>query len=104
MESNPIAQTAHTITDLVHHPKALVPGLVPVPRESNGFQTRVPVIIGEAHYKGKLSIDGLIGGQFVGANGSLGVRQKSASVFATEPELSGEISFRDTGGVNGHIT
>jgi len=99
MEPNPIAQTARTI----RHPKALAPGAVPIPKESNGFQARVPVIVGEVHYKGTLAIDGLLGGQVSGNNGSLGVRQKSGSAFASRPELSGEISFRDMVRVNGHI-
>ena len=102
-EPNPIAQTANTITKLVNGPKAPAPGSVPIPKENKGFQTRIPVIIGEVHYKGTLAIDGLIGGQFSGSHGSLGVRQKSASVFASQPELSGEISFRDMLRVNGHI-
>jgi cytoskeletal protein CcmA (bactofilin family) len=38
-----------------------------------------------------------------GGNGGLGVRQKSSSVFASQPELSGEIDFRDMLRVNGHI-
>lgn len=50
-----------------------------------------------------MAVDGVLGGQFSGNNGSLGVRQKSASVFAAQPELSGEISFRDMVRVNGHI-
>ena len=103
MEPNPIAQTAHTITNLVRRPTGLAPGAVPVPKENVGFQTRIPVIIGEAHYKGTVAVDGLIGGQINGNKGSLGVRQKSASVFGSEPELSGEISFRDMVRVNGHI-
>lgn len=103
MEPNPIAQTAHTIAKLVSRPKALAPGPVPIPRESNSFQTRIPVIIGEVHYKGTLAIDGLLSGQLGGNSGSVGVRQKSGSVFASQPELSGEISFRDMVRVNGHI-
>ena len=101
--SRPIAQTAHTITNLSSRPKALAPGPVPIPKESNGFQTRIPVIIGEVHYKGTVAVDGVLGGQFSGTAGSLGVRQKSTSVFAAQPELSGEISFKDMVRVNGHI-
>ena len=103
MEPNPIAQTAHTIAERVSRPKAATPGTVPVPKEINSFQIRTPVIIGEIHCKGTMAIDGLLGGQFSGNHGSLGVRQKSGSVFASQPELSGEISFRDMVRVNGHI-
>ena len=102
MEPNPIAQTAHTITKLVS-PKALAPGPVPVPKEGKSFQTRIPVILGDVHYKGTLAIDGFLGGQFSGTAGTLGVRQKSSPIFASQPELSGDISFRDTVRVNGHI-
>ena len=101
--ANPIAQTAHTIAKPVSRPKALAPGPVPIPKESKNFQTRIPVIIGEVHCKGVLPIDGLVVGQLSGNSGSLGVRQKSGSVFASQPELSGEISFRDMVRVNGHI-
>ena len=76
---------------------------MPIPKDSNGFQTRIPVIIGEVHYKGTVAVDGFLGGQFSGAAGSLGVRQKSTSIFAAQPELSGEISFKDMVRVNGHI-
>lgn len=103
MESNPIAQTAHTISKLARRSKALAPGAVPIPKETNSLQTRTPVIVGEVHYKGTMTIDGLLGGQVSGNSGSLGVRQKSGSVFASQPELSGEISFRDMVRVNGHI-
>jgi cytoskeletal protein CcmA (bactofilin family) len=99
MEPIPIAQTAQTIAKLVSHPKSLAPGPVPIPKDSNGSQTRTSVIIGEVHYKGTLAIDGFLGGQ----NGSLGVRQKSLSTLASQPELSGEISFRDMVRINGHV-
>ncbi len=103
MEPNPIAQTAQSVIKLASNPKALAPGPVPVPNDANGFQTRPPVIIGEVHCKGTLAIDGLLGGQVSGNHGSLGVRQRSNSAFASQPELSGEISFRDMVRVNGHI-
>ena len=74
-----------------------------VSKESKNFQTRIPVITGEAHCKGMLPVDGILVGQLGGNGGSLGVRQKSGSVFASQPELTGEISFRDMVRVNGHI-
>ncbi|MDQ1728290.1 MAG: hypothetical protein QOD33_415 [Pyrinomonadaceae bacterium] len=66
-------------------------------------QTRIPVITGEAHYKGLLPVDGVLLGQLGGNGGSLGIRQRSGSAFASQPELSGEINFRDLVRVNGHI-
>lgn len=103
MESLPIAQPAHTIAKPVSGSKGVTPGPVPIPKESKSFQTRIPVIIGDVHYKGTLAIDGFIGGQFSGNAGTLGVRQKCSPLFASQPELSGEISFRDMVRVNGHI-
>ncbi len=74
MEHNPIAANAKTI--LVGHPKAPAPGLVPLPKESKGFQTRMPVIIGEVHYKGVLPIDGLVVGQLSGGNSAQSIRRQ----------------------------
>jgi cytoskeletal protein CcmA (bactofilin family) len=71
--------------------------------QTRSYQTRIPVITGEANYKGILPVDGLVTGQLGGSGGSLAVRQKSRTIFAAGPELSGEISFRDMLRVNGHI-
>jgi cytoskeletal protein CcmA (bactofilin family) len=61
------------------------------------------VITGEAYYKGMMPVDGMLVGQITGNNGSLGVKQKAGSVFASQPELAGEIKFADMVRVNGHI-
>jgi len=61
------------------------------------------VITGEVNYKGMLPIDGVVTGQLGGSGGSLAIRQRSATIFASGPELSGEITFRDVVRVNGHI-
>jgi len=66
-------------------------------------QSRVPVITGEAYYKGMMPVDGMLVGQMTGNNGSLGVKQKAGSVYASQPELAGEIKFADLVRVNGHI-
>jgi cytoskeletal protein CcmA (bactofilin family) len=72
------------------------------PTEGQDFQTRVPVIIGEATYRGSIQAEGVIVGQ-PGNNGTtLSLRQRS-KLFGTEPELSGEICFKDMLRVNGHI-
>ena len=71
--------------------------------DTGRFQTRTPVITGEVNYKGMLPIDGVLTGQLGGNGGSLAVRQKSATIFSSGPELSGEITFRDVVRVNGHI-
>jgi cytoskeletal protein CcmA (bactofilin family) len=68
------------------------------------FQTRVPVIIGEATYTGMMPVDGVLLGQLGAAGGNLGVRQKSRTTLLTSgPELNGELIFKDMLRVNGHI-
>lgn len=66
-------------------------------------QTRVPVILGEATYRGMLPVDGIVFGQPGANGGSLGVRQRGLTFFGNDPELNGEISFIDMLRVNGHI-
>lgn len=82
--------------------KTSVPALVP-PIHARSFQARIPVITGEVNCKGVLPIDGVVTGQLGGGGGSLAVKQKSGNIFPNDPELSGEISFRDMVRVNGHI-
>ena len=68
------------------------------------FQARVPVITGEATFRGLMPMDGVISGQ-LGANGSaLSIRQRQRSgPLESVPELTGEISFKGMLRVNGHI-
>src|SRR5205807_8953453 len=73
---------------------------------ANGFyfHPRVPVITGEATYRGFYPIDGIISGQIGAGGGALSVRQrprKGKSV--SEPELNGEITFKDMLRINGHV-
>jgi cytoskeletal protein CcmA (bactofilin family) len=66
-------------------------------------QTKTPVITGEVHYKGMIPVDGTLVGQ-LGDGGRLEVRQKSQpKLRLSQPELSGELSFRDVVRINGHI-
>jgi len=65
-------------------------------------QTRVPVVLGEATYRGTIPVDGIISGQ-PGANGTLSIRQRGRTFFGNDPELNGEINFIDMLRVNGHI-
>ena len=74
-----------------------------LPVDTGRYQTRIPVITGEVNCKGMLPIDGVVSGQLSSNGGSLAVRQKSATIFSTGPELSGQISFREVVRVNGHI-
>lgn len=79
------------------------PPLVAPPRSDvKQQQTKLPVITGEAQCKGSLNLDGMATGQLGGSGGSLSLRQRARSFFS-EPEFSGEVSFRDMVRVNGHI-
>ena len=98
--TNPIAVSGYEDTLLKSYP---VPTFLPTAKEGGKCQTKIPVITGEAHYKGMLSVDGILIGQLGNHGGSLGLRQKTSPVFAAQPELSGEISFRDMLRINGHI-
>ena len=71
--------------------------------ESLDFQTRIPVIIGEATYRGMIPVDGVISGQAGNNGGALSVRQRGRPFFGEEPELRGEISFKNMLRVNGYI-
>lgn len=100
-QANPNGDGAGSVAPLINRP--VLPTLVAPPPESKNSQTRMPVITGEANYKGVLPIDGVLMGQLSGTGGSLSIRQKSMSNYGSAPELSGEISFRDILRVNGHI-
>lgn len=79
------------------------PPLVAPPRSDvKDQQTKLPVITGEAQCKGSLNLDGIATGQLGGNYGTLSVRQRARSFFS-EPEFSGEVSFRHMVRVNGHI-
>ena len=83
-----------------------VPKIRPVPSEQpkkeTSFQPRLPVITGEAHYRGSFPIDGIISGN-LGATGSAVIVKQRPRVSEPEPELDGELSFKDMLRVNGHI-
>ncbi|MCU1264012.1 MAG: hypothetical protein JWM21_330 [Acidobacteria bacterium] len=66
-------------------------------------QTRVPVVLGEATYRGMIPVDGLISGQPGANGGQLSIRQRGRTFFGNDPELNGEINFIDMLRVNGHI-
>ncbi len=68
------------------------------------FQPRVPVLQGEAVYRGSLAVDGIISGQLGVSGNSLTIKQRPKNgVVESVPELDGEISFKDMLRVNGHI-
>ena len=85
--------------------RSLQPPVARPRQNSFAFQARMPVITGEAIYRGLLPVDGLIAGQ-IGASGALTIKQRTRNgspASASVPELDGEICFRDMLRVNGHI-
>jgi cytoskeletal protein CcmA (bactofilin family) len=101
-EPTGIPGIGHTVSTTLGRTVGPPPIVAPPSSDANTCQTKLPVITGEAQYKGTLNLDGMVSGQLGGSGGSLSVRQKSRSFFY-EPEFSGEISFRDAIRVNGHI-
>jgi cytoskeletal protein CcmA (bactofilin family) len=83
---------------------------VPMPRprrdlHNSNFQARVPVVTGEASFRGMMPVDGIISGHLAASGNSLTVKQRAHSGPSeeSEPELTGELSFKDMLRVNGHI-
>jgi cytoskeletal protein CcmA (bactofilin family) len=70
--------------------------------EPSEFRGKLPVITGECHFKGSMSIDGLLTGQ-VGSQSSVRLTQKPSKAFVTDAELIGEFDFKAMVRVNGHI-
>jgi len=74
------------------------------PRKETSFQPRVPVITGEAHYRGLLPIDGIVSGQLGATGSALAIKQRPKSAGDQfEPELNGELSFKDLLRINGQV-
>jgi cytoskeletal protein CcmA (bactofilin family) len=75
------------------------------PPQRNGFafQPRVPVITGEVTYRGYLPIDGIVSGLMNGTGGGLTIKQRPRNVREPEPELDGDICFKDMLRINGHV-
>jgi cytoskeletal protein CcmA (bactofilin family) len=69
-------------------------------RDLKAFQAKLPVIIGEVHFKGSLSADGILVGH-IGSGNGLSVKQRTTS--GSQPELVGDVNFKDMIRVNGHI-
>jgi cytoskeletal protein CcmA (bactofilin family) len=66
-------------------------------------RNRIPVIIGEAHFKGVMPVNGVLTGHLRKNGSSLEVRQKANSELRSQPDLSGQLSFTDLVRINGHI-
>src|SRR5262245_10619736 len=61
-------------------------------RDLKAFQPKLPVIIGEVHFKGALSADGILMGH-IGSGNGLSLKQRTTS--GSQPELIGDINFKD---------
>jgi cytoskeletal protein CcmA (bactofilin family) len=73
---------------------------------SNGFsfQPRIPVLQGEATYRGWLPVDGIVSGQLgVNSNGLIIKQRPKNGAVESVPELDGEISFKGMLRINGHV-
>ena len=70
----------------------------------SSFQARSPAIIGEATFRGWLPVDGIISGQLSANGGGFTIRQRPRNGGGEcEPELNGEIRFKDLLRVNGYV-
>src|SRR6185369_10025383 len=72
------------------------------PRKTASFQPRVPVITGEATYRGTVAVEGTICGQLGAAASTLTIKQRPGN-GSSAPELDGELSFKDLLRINGHV-
>src|SRR4051812_41223736 len=88
---------------------AMISPLRPVPRakervnKSPSFQPRIPVITGEALYRGLIPVDGVISGNLGATGNVLTIKQRPNGSLDSLPELNGDISFKDMLRINGHV-
>lgn len=87
---------------------AYIPAAVPTarPRRDTGalFQPRVPIVTGEATFRGWMPVDGMISGQLGASGSTLSIKQRPrGGPVEKQPELTGEITFKDMLRVNGHF-
>jgi len=91
---------------LVTRPPAAWPELhsvsPPQSRKAATFQPRTPVFTGEVTYRGTIAVDGSMCGLLGAAASTLTIKQRLRN-GSGEPELNGEISFKDLLRINGHV-
>src|SRR5258706_2369429 len=76
------------------------------PRRDAGanFQPRVPIVTGEATFRGWMAVDGTISGQLGASGSTLSIKQRPrGGPIEKQPELTGEITFKDMLRINGHV-
>src|SRR5438128_11145398 len=67
------------------------------------FKPKLPVITGEATFRGTLAVEGSVSGQLGPSGGMLNVKQRPRTLASDcQPELDGELTFKDMLRVNGH--
>ena len=94
---NVLAGTARTV--------AAVPTPLARPRQNSAhFKARIPVITGEAVYRGSMPVDGIITGHLGATGSTITVKQRPRrGPLESIPELDGELIFKDMLRVNGYI-
>ena len=105
-ETNVVAPYApRRISKTEGSPIRAVPSpIAPQPRKETSFQPRVPVITGEAHYRGLVPVDGIVSGQLGATGSALAVKQRPRTNSPDfDPELNGELSFKDMLRINGQV-
>jgi cytoskeletal protein CcmA (bactofilin family) len=78
------------------------PQTLPKREDPSEFRGKLPVITGECHFKGSMSIDGFLTGQ-VGSQSGVRLTQKPSKAFLIDAELTGDFDFKGMVRVNGHI-
>src|SRR5262245_35048296 len=78
---------------------------LPPPRKNEfHFKSRSPVITGEANFRGTMPVDGVISGALHTSGGAFNLRQRPRNGSGySQPELDGEITFKEMLRVNGHV-
>lgn len=85
-------------------PLRSVSSIAPAAVPGSSFQPRSPVITGEAHYKGKMPVDGMISGQLHASGANMTIKQRPRNMrIDPVPELDGDISFKDMLRINGYV-
>jgi cytoskeletal protein CcmA (bactofilin family) len=97
-----------TSTIAVADPTPALSPLRPVPNTAEQpyklpvFQPRIPVITGEAAYRGLIPVDGIISGN-LGATGNVLTIKQKPNASSDIPELNGELAFKDMLRINGYV-